>query len=192
MKKIIIAFSFLSYLFSIDITSGGGLSKNQQTIDIIHYDIRLKVDAKRKMISGYTDIKIKVINEIRFIELDLLKDYFISKVKIDGVTTPFKHRANKIFVKAQDIDLNKIIVVTVNYKGKPPIAENPPWSGGFTWTKSQDGYPWVGVSCQANGSYLWFPSKEHPSDEPEGADIHITVTKPLSVASNGVCKKLQT
>ena len=40
MKKIIIALSFLSYLFSIDVTSGGGLSKNQQGIDIIHYDIR--------------------------------------------------------------------------------------------------------------------------------------------------------
>ena len=59
MKKIIIALSFLSLLFSIDVTSGGDLSKNQQGIDIIHYDIRLKVDAKRKMISGYTDIKIK-------------------------------------------------------------------------------------------------------------------------------------
>ena len=35
MKKIIIALSFLSYLFSIDVTSGGGLSKNQQGIDII-------------------------------------------------------------------------------------------------------------------------------------------------------------
>ena len=77
MKKIIIALSFFSLLFSIDVTSGGSLSKNQQGIDIIHYDIRLKVDAKRKMISGYTDIKIKVIDEIRFIELDLLKDYFI-------------------------------------------------------------------------------------------------------------------
>ena len=64
MKKIIIAFSFLSYLFSIDVTSGGGLSKDQQGIDIVHYDIRLKDDAKRKMISGYTDIKIKVIDEI--------------------------------------------------------------------------------------------------------------------------------
>ena len=114
MKKIIIALSFLSLLFSIDVTSGGSLSKDQQGIDIIHYDIRLKVDAKRKMISGYTDIKMKIIDEIRFIELDLLKDYFISKVKIDGVTIPFKHRSNKIFVKAQDIELNKTIVVTVN------------------------------------------------------------------------------
>ena len=64
MKKIIIALSFSSLLFSIDVTSGGGLSKDQLGIDIIHYDIRLQVDAKRKMISGYTDIKMKIIDEI--------------------------------------------------------------------------------------------------------------------------------
>ena len=190
MKTVLLVISFFSFAFSIDVTSGGKLSKNQQGIDIKHYDIRLKVDSKRKMISGYTDIKMKIIDEIRFIELDLLKSYFISKIKVDGVATPFKHRENKIFIKAQDIKLNSTIVITVEYKGKPPVAENPPWSGGFTWSKSKDGYPWVGVSCQANGSYLWYPSKEHPSDEPKGADIYITVTKPLSVASNGLLKKV--
>ena len=39
-----------------------------------------------------------------------MKNYFISKVKIDGVTIPFKHRSNKVFVKAQDIELNKTIL----------------------------------------------------------------------------------
>ena len=98
MKTVLLVISFFSFAFSIDVTSGGKLSKNQQGIDIKHYDIRLKVDSKRKMISGYTDIKIKVIDEIRFIELDLLKSYFISKIKVDGVATPFKHRENKIFI----------------------------------------------------------------------------------------------
>ena len=104
---------------------------------------------------------------------------------IDSVTTPFKHRDNTIFIKPQNLEINSTILVTVEYKGKPPIAENPPWDGGFTWSKSKDGYPWIGVSCQSNGSHLWYPSKEHPSDEPESAELHITVPKPLSVASNG-------
>jgi len=185
MRRAFFLLSFFSLVFSINLTSGGKLSKNQLAIDVRHYDIRLKVDPKRKMISGYVDIKIKIIDKVSFIELDLLNQYFISKITIGGVTTPFKHHDNKIFIKAQDIDVNSTILVTVEYKGKPPIAENPPWSGGFTWSKSKDGYPWVGVSCQANGSLLWYPSKEHPSDEPESADIHITVPKPLSVASNG-------
>ena len=67
MKIALLVISLFSFSFSIDVTSGGKLSKNQQGIDIQHYDIRLKVDSKRKMISGNTDIKIKVIDEIRFI-----------------------------------------------------------------------------------------------------------------------------
>ena len=52
--------------------------------------------------------------------------------------------------------------------------------------KSKDGYPWVGISCQGNGAHIWFPCKEHPSDEPDSVDIYIKVQKPLSIASNGL------
>ena len=58
------------------------------------------------MISGYADIKMKIKEEIRFIELDLIKQYFISKIMIDSISTPFKHQKNKIFIKAQDIKPN--------------------------------------------------------------------------------------
>ena len=56
IKNIIGFFLLFSFGYSIDITSGGELSKDQVGIDIKHYDIRLKVDTKRKMISGYVDI----------------------------------------------------------------------------------------------------------------------------------------
>ena len=119
MKRLLLILGFLSTVFSMDITSGGKLSKNQLAVDVRHYDIRLKVDPKRKMISGHVDIKIKIIDEVRFIELDLLNQYFISKIMINGVTTPFKHRDNTIFVKAQDIEINSTVLVTVQYKGTP-------------------------------------------------------------------------
>ena len=98
MKRLLLILGFLSIVLSMDITSGGKLSKNQLAVDVRHYDIRLKVDPKRKMISGHVDIKIKIIDEVRFIELDLLNQYFISKIMINGVTTPFKHRDNTIFI----------------------------------------------------------------------------------------------
>ena len=192
MKQLIYIYIFLlSFGFSINVTSGGTVSNNQLSIDIKHYDIRLKVDTKRQMIAGYVDIKLKILEEIRFIELDLINEYFISKVMIDSVSTPFKHRKNKIFITPQGAGVNATISVRVVYKGKPPEAEKPPWSGGFTWEKSNDGYPWVGVSCQGNGAQIWYPCKEHPSDEPDSADIHITVPKPLSVASNGLLQSVK-
>ena len=192
MKQLIYIYIFLlSFGFSINVTSGGTVSDNQLSIDIKHYDIRLKVDTKRQMIAGYVDIKLKILEEIRFIELDLINEYFISKVLIDSVSTPFKHRKNKIFITPQGASVNSTISVRVVYKGKPPEAEKPPWSGGFTWEKCNDGYPWVGVSCQGNGAQIWYPCKEHPSDEPDSADIHITVPKPLSVASNGLLQSVK-
>ena len=192
MKKILITSIFIiSFGYPINVTSGGLLSKNQIGMDVKHYNINLKVDTKRKTISGYVDIKMKILEEIQFVELDLINEYFVSKVLIDSVSFPFKHRKNKILIKPQNIKTNSLINVRVVYKGKPPEAENPPWSGGFTWEKSKDGYPWVGVSCQGNGAYIWYPCKEHPSDEPDSADIYIKVQKPLSVASNGVLQNIE-
>ena len=79
-----------------------------------------------------------------------------------------------------------LVNVRVVYKGKPPVAKKPPWSGGFTWEKSENGHPWVGGSCQGNGAHIWYPCKEHPSDKADSVDIYITVQKPLKVASNGI------
>ena len=192
MKLLIVfVFSFFSFIRAVEISSGGELSSDQRGIDVEHYDIRLKVDTKRKMISGYTDIKIKVLDNIRFYEFDLIKDYFVSKVTVDSVSLPFKHKKNKILIKAKNIKTNSVTNVRIFYKGKPPVAKRPPWEGGFTWGKSKDGYPWVGVSCQGEGSQIWFPSKEHPSDEPDSVDMFIMVPKPLTVASNGILQNIK-
>ena len=35
---------------------------------------------------------------------------------------------------------------TVFYEGVPQSADNPPWAGGFTWSKDKDGRDWIAVS----------------------------------------------
>ena len=75
--------------------------------------------------------------------------------------------------------------VTVSYGGRPRIAPNPPWDGGFTWARTADGQPWIATSCQSVGADVWWPVKDHPSDEPDSMALHITVPEPLVVASNG-------
>ena len=53
-------------------------------------------------------------------------------------------------------------------------------------TKSKQ--PWIATSCQGEGADLWWPCKDHPSDKPNGVDLHITVPKDLVVASNGTMR----
>ena len=68
---------------------------------------------------------------------------------------------------------------------------NPPWSGGFTWARTADGSPWIATTCQGEGGDIWWPLKDHVSDEPDSVGIHITVPDPLVVASNGRLKSVE-
>lgn len=55
------------------------------------------------------------------------------------------------------------------------------------------GNPWIAVSCQSEGAKVYFPCKDHPSDEPnEGAEMIITVPKGLVVAAPGLLQKQDT
>jgi len=47
--------------------------------------------------------------------------------------------------------------------------------GGWIFTKDAKGRPWMTVACQGLGASVWYPCKDHQSDEPdEGADLFIT------------------
>jgi aminopeptidase N len=65
------------------------------------------------------------------------------------------------------------------------VAAHPPWDGGFTWSETKGGKPWIATTCEGEGADLWWPCKDHPSDKPDGVDLVITVPAGLVVASNG-------
>ena len=81
--------------------------------------------------------------------------------------------------------------IRIYYGGYPPVAVKPPWLGGFTFTKDRSNNPWVAVSCQGQGAKIYYPCKDHPSDEPnDGADLFITVPEGLTVAGPGLLQKV--
>jgi len=77
------------------------------------------------------------------------------------------------------------IKITAFYHGKPQIANRPPWEGGFVWEKDKNGKPLIGVACEVNGASLWWPVKDHLSDEPDSMKMSFTVPKGLLCVSNG-------
>ncbi|MBT7946172.1 MAG: M1 family peptidase, partial [Candidatus Marinimicrobia bacterium] len=174
----------------MDVYSGGKLSSNQAAMDVTHYTIKLKVDPYKQTISGIVNISFILIGKPDKIEIDLLDDFHVSGTAIDGMNLAFTHKNHKILIEYPGLDLFKTHYLEIKYSGKPPVAKKPPWDGGFTWEKSEDGHPWIAVSCQTNGAYIWYPCKDHPSDKPDGVDISITVPDPLTVAANGVIQSI--
>ena len=181
-----IYFSISSFLYGAGVRSGGLLSKYQKAMDVKHYSLNLRVDPHTKSISGATSILFLLKNKVRFLEIDLHNTFVVSGVLINGTSLGFERKDHKIIIDNPGIDLAVLHSLDIKYGGRPPVAKRPPWDGGFTWEKSESGDPWVGVSCQANGAYIWYPCKEHPSDKADSAEITITAPDPLMAVSNGL------
>ncbi|MBN2762176.1 MAG: M1 family metallopeptidase, partial [Bacteroidales bacterium] len=73
-----------------------------------------------------------------------------------------------------------------HYEGQPVIATKPPWEGGFVWKKDKDKKPWIGVACELAGASLWWPLKDHISDEPDSVQLTVSTPQGLFCVSNGI------
>jgi aminopeptidase N len=113
-------------------------------------------------------------------------------MKIDSVIYHGKALAfNKRGEDAWLIDLGKtkkrsLDSLILYYGGKPTIAKNPPWDGGWIFATDKKGRPWMTVACQGLGASVWYPCKDHQSDEPDqGAAITVITADSLKVVANG-------
>lgn len=177
-------------LSAIPNNSGGVLSPEQAAYDVKSYDLDLRFNIEEHSIKGVLTVTAKIVNSIDKFVLDLDKPLTVDSVSlVEGKNqTPltFQRQAGKIliaFPKPQSP--GKTVVVRVAYGGKPKVAVRPPWDGGLIWSKTSDGKPWIAVACETEGADLWFPVKDHPSDEAETVSLHYTVPEGLVAAGNG-------
>jgi aminopeptidase N len=186
------------------LSSGGKLKPVQANMDIRKYVLNLDVDIANKFIKGNTTVNLQLKNVADTILLDFIQHYTIESIKVDGKAVLFDHKEEKIFIKANGGDgvkpfstSNQFTAgnhsVFIVYGGNPPEAIRPPWLGGFTWSKDRSGNDWVSINIQKEGGRMYFPCKDHPSDEPnEGVEMNITVPTGLSVAGPGLLQKTVT
>ena len=175
------------------LTSGGKLHPLQAIMDIRHYTIALEVDIAKQSISGSTEVSLNLSKKTDTILLDLIHLYKVTKIKVNNKPVSFYQHDDKIFITA----INGFAVgnqkVFIEYNGIPPVAVKPPWDGGFTWKKDSAGYDWISINIQGEGGKMYYPCKDHPSDEPnEGADLKITVPSHLVVAGPGLLMNVNT
>ena len=186
------------------LSSGGKLKPVQANMDIRKYILNLDVDIANKFIKGNTTVNLQLTNAADTILLDFIQHYNIESIKVDGKAVLFDHKEEKIFIKGTGGDGVKPFStnnqfpagnhsVLIVYAGNPPEAVRPPWLGGFTWSKDRSGNDWVSINIQKEGGRMYFPCKDHPSDEPnEGVEMNITVPAGLSVAGPGLLQKTVT
>ncbi len=200
MKKFTLIFLVLSQLiltanaqlmdgkksFSRKDTLRGFLSKERVNYDVKHYLLDIKIDIEKKYIKGSNQISFEVKDDLPVLQFDLFENMEVNKVEWNNKKLKFTREFNAVFVNFPEIlKKGSKHSILIYYEGNPTIAKRAPWDGGLVFKKDKNGKPWVGVACQGTGASLWWPNKDHQSDEPDSMEIRVTSPSELEEVSNG-------
>lgn len=177
------------YTFTEADTLRGMLRPERTCYDVKFYDLEVSIDPQNKSIKGSNTIVYYVKRGFNMLQIDLFKNMEIDKITHKGKNVVFHRRHDAVFVDLGDMQEENITdTIVVHYHGNPRVAVNAPWDGGFTWTKDRNAKDWISVSCEGLGASVWFPNKDHLSDEPDSMRIRCTVPQPLVCISNGILR----
>ncbi len=172
-------------------TLRGSLSPLRSCYDINYYHLDVKVNIDQRFISGSNQFKFTATEDFTKLQFDLFANFNVDKVVYKGKNLPYTRDANAVFVTfPQTIAKGSKDEFTVYYSGKPTVAVNAPWDGGFVFKKDSLGKPWVATACEGVGASIWWPNKDHLSDEVDSMMISISVPKGLKDVSNGRLRKV--
>lgn len=164
----------------------GSITKERSWWDLKKYHLDIKVNPADSTIIGSNTIDYQVVEKYNVMQIDLQEPMQITKIVQDGINLKYQREGNVYYVYLvanQSKGEKKQLVIF--YGGKPKIAVNPPWDGGITWKKDENGKSFIASSCQGLGASVWWPNKDHMYDEAESMLISVNVPKGLMDISNG-------
>ncbi|MEO6070939.1 MAG: M1 family metallopeptidase [Chitinophagaceae bacterium] len=177
-------------IFTQQDTLRGSITKERAWWNVLHYAINVTPDFATKSIKGSNIINFYDSGGYTM-QIDLQPPMEIDSIIFEKKAVSYKRNGAAFFVFIRDSTKKYKIKpgpndLTIYYHGTPKVAINPPWDGGWIWKKDAKGRPWMSVACQGLGASVWFPCKDHQSDEPDnGATMTINVPDTLVAVANG-------
>ncbi len=169
----------------------GSITPEREWWDVLHYHLAVEFFPRTKTIKGSNTITFKSVNVGNRMQIDLQTPLAITKVMHGNAPLKFEREGNVYWITFER-DLPKGVEdkVEVFYEGRPTESKNPPWVGGITWGHDDLGENFIVTTCQGIGASIWWPNKDHGSDEPDrGMQISVTVPEHLTAVANGRLKK---
>ena len=173
-------------VFTHQDTLRGSITKERVWWDVKQYHLDIKINPTDSTISGSNTIRYKILNSYNRMQIDLQEPLKINKVIQDGKELKYQRDGNVFYIDLVALqNPGEIKKLTVFYGGKPKIAARPPWDGGITWSKDNNGKPFIASTCQGLGASVWWPNKDHMYDEVDDMIISVNVPNNLTNVSNG-------
>ncbi len=173
-------------------TLRGSINPERAWWDVTAYDLEVWFDYHNKSLSGSNAISYKVVSDpAAEMQIDLQVGLNIDSILYQGQHLRFRRDGNAYFVATPSGQQPGTVAgITVYYSGIPRPAIRAPWDGGVIWSKDDNGNPWITVACQGLGASVWFPCKDHQSDEPDNTLLHIITPDTLVAVGNGRLKNI--
>ncbi len=170
----------------------GSLNAERTWWDVTLYKITVDADIDGRQIKGSNSIGFNVTEAgtDKVMQIDLQEPMMIDRItdRSSKRVVPFTREGNVYHVAfgSKNFTAGKSETIDISFHGVPRKAVNPPWDGGWIWTKDNLKRPWVTVACQGLGASVWYPCKDYQGDEPDqGASISVIIPDTLVAVANG-------
>ena len=115
-------------------------------MQVSFYDINIDFDIEEKSLDELVTIKAESIRDLNKLQIDLAENLIIKKITYENQKLSYSKEFDAVLIEF--ISAKGSIFGCIFYQGIPQSADNPPWAGGFTWSKDKEGRDWIAVSCR--------------------------------------------
>ena len=151
--------------------------------------LSIRVDPDNRSIAGEGLYRVAARQNLSQVAFDLDPRFTIARVVVDGQIIDPSGWSNPDGLLT--VDLPEVLGagdfanVVIAYEGQPHVALNAPWEGGFVWSRTPEGEPWIATAVQGEGCDMFWPCIDHSSSRIGTIDTLITVPDGLVAAGNG-------
>jgi len=177
------------------LNSGSPRAPEQLAVAFEKVDLTLRVDPSSKSIQGDAALTFLLKEPLTRVAVELDRNLPVDSASVDGVTlapAAISNPEGRLYLTLPTpLPAGARTTVRIRYHGVPNVAKKAPWDGGFTWSQTRDGQPWIATTVEGEGCDLFWPCIDHPTGKPRLIDLHISVPSPLVVAGNGVATGME-
>ena len=171
----------------------GKLNENRSSYRVSFYDINIDFDIENQSLNGFVTIKAESKRDLNKLQIDLSEHLNINKITHNNQVLSYSREFDAIIIDFEStIKKGSMFDFTIYYQGIPQSADNPPWAGGFTWSKDKNGRDWIAVSCEGEGARIWWPNKDHITAEGDSVRMAYTVPSNFVAVGNGTLRNVVT
>ncbi|MBD8899068.1 M1 family metallopeptidase [Rhodanobacter sp. DHG33] len=170
--------------------SGTPEPAEQKRVHFDHAELHIAVHPDTQSIDGKATLTFSALEATDVLMVDLDRNLPVSAISVDGhalAASAWSNPEGRLRIQLpQAVAKGSKVSATITYGGKPHVAKKAPWDGGFVWSHTKDGQPWVGSAVEGEGCDLFWPCVDQPDGKPDLVDLYVNVPKPLVAPGNGV------